>query len=31
MGRGPKPADNTRAFDARAVSTRLGPSIVRPT
>jgi hypothetical protein len=31
MGHGPKPADNPRAFDARAVSTRLGPSIVRPT
>ena len=31
MGRGPKPADNTRAFDARAVSTRLCPSIERPT
>jgi len=30
MGRGPKPADDRRAFDARDVQTRLGPSIVRP-
>jgi hypothetical protein len=31
MGRGPKPADDRRAFDARAVMERLGPTIVRPT
>jgi hypothetical protein len=31
MGRGPKPADDRRAFDARAVLERLGPNIVRPT
>ena len=31
MGKGPKPADNARAFDAHAVSARLGPTIVRPT
>jgi len=30
MGRGPKPAEDRRAFDARAVVDRLGPSIVRP-
>jgi hypothetical protein len=30
MGRGPKPADNARAFDARDVLARLGPSIVLP-
>ena len=30
MGRGPKPADNPRAFDARDVTVRLGPTIVRP-
>ena len=30
MGRGPKPADNSRAFDARDVLNRLGPSIVLP-
>lgn len=31
MGRGPKPADDRRAFDARAVMERLGPTLVRPT
>ena len=30
MGRGAKPADDPRAFDAREVMTRLGPTIVRP-
>ena len=30
LGRGPKPADDPRAFDAREVMTRLGPSIIRP-
>lgn len=30
MGRGPKPADDVRAFDARAVIANLGPRIVRP-
>jgi hypothetical protein len=30
MGRGPKPASNPRAFDARDVLNRLGPSIVLP-
>lgn len=30
MGRGAKPAEDTRAFDAREVTTRLGPTIVRP-
>jgi hypothetical protein len=30
MGRGAKPENDPRAFDARAVTTRLGPSIVRP-
>jgi hypothetical protein len=30
MGRGPKPADNPRAFDARDVMNRLGPSIILP-
>ena len=30
MGRGPKPADNPRAFDARDVLARLGPTIVPP-
>jgi hypothetical protein len=30
MGRGPKPADDRRAFEARAVVDRLGPTIVRP-
>jgi hypothetical protein len=29
-GRGPKPADNVRAFDAREVMNRLGPSIQTP-
>jgi len=29
-GRGPKPASNLRAFDAREVLDRLGPSIVTP-
>jgi len=31
MGRGPKPADDRRAFDAREVTMRLAPAIVRPT
>ena len=31
MHRGPKPADDPRAFDARAVVANLGPRIVRPT
>lgn len=30
LGRGPKPADNVRAFDAREVIDRLGPTIVLP-
>ncbi|MFL6863817.1 MAG: CC0125/CC1285 family lipoprotein, partial [Allosphingosinicella sp.] len=30
MGKGPKPADNRRAFDARDVLARLGPSIEMP-
>jgi hypothetical protein len=30
LGRGPKPADNLRAFDARAVIDNLGPSIMMP-
>ncbi|MEO8114247.1 MAG: hypothetical protein ABI655_07705 [Phenylobacterium sp.] len=30
MGRGAKPADDTRAFDARAVVENLGPRIQRP-
>ncbi|MBT9474028.1 MAG: hypothetical protein V4514_23395 [Pseudomonadota bacterium] len=30
MGRGAKPADDVRAFDARAVIANLGPRIVRP-
>jgi hypothetical protein len=30
MGRGPKPTDNTRAFDARDVLARLGPTIELP-
>ncbi len=30
MGRGPKPADNLRAFDAHEVVSRLGPSIQMP-
>jgi hypothetical protein len=30
MGRGEKPADDPRAFDAREVTTRLASSIVRP-
>ena len=29
-GRGPKPGNNVRAFDAREVIDRLGPSIVTP-
>ena len=29
--KGPKPADNPRAFDAHMVADRLGPTIVRPT
>jgi hypothetical protein len=30
MGKGPKPTDNLRAFDAREVKTRLGPKIQAP-
>jgi hypothetical protein len=30
IGRGPKPRDNVRAFDARAVIDSIGPSIVLP-
>ena len=30
MGRGPRPADNPRVFDAREVMANLGPSIQRP-
>ena len=30
LGRGPKPRDNVRAFDAREVMNNLGPSIVTP-
>jgi hypothetical protein len=30
LGRGPKPAADPRAFDAREVVSRLGPTIVRP-
>jgi hypothetical protein len=30
MGRGAKPADDPRAFDARAVMENLGPRVVRP-
>jgi hypothetical protein len=30
LGRGPKPANNVRAFDAREVMANLGPSIVTP-
>lgn len=30
MGRGPKPANNPRAFDARAVLQNLGPQTTRP-
>lgn len=30
LGRGPKPASDPRAFDAREVAERLGPTIVRP-
>lgn len=30
MGKGPKPIDNVRAFDARAVKERLGPKIQMP-
>ncbi|HTK33725.1 MAG TPA: hypothetical protein VL358_00380 [Caulobacteraceae bacterium] len=31
MGKGAKPANDPKAFDARAVQTRLGPTIARPT
>ncbi|MDF2389179.1 hypothetical protein JMG10_47655 [Nostoc ellipsosporum NOK] len=31
MGKGPKPSDNLRAFDAHEVVSRLGPSIQMPT
>ena len=30
LGRGPKPSDNVRAFDAREVMNNLGPSIIAP-
>lgn len=30
MGRGPKPAADPRAFDAREVASRLSPTVVRP-
>ena len=30
MGHGPKPADDRKVFDARAVMANLGPSIVKP-
>lgn len=30
MGRGRKPGDNVRAFDAREVMTRLGPEVLHP-
>lgn len=30
VGRGPKPSDNVRAFDARAVIANIGPSVVLP-
>ena len=30
LGRGPKPANDPRAFDAREVMANLGPTIVRP-
>ncbi|MDO9223153.1 MAG: hypothetical protein Q7U20_05490 [Caulobacter sp.] len=30
LGRGPKPVNDPRAFDAREVMTNLGPGIVRP-
>jgi hypothetical protein len=30
LGRGPKPADNVHAFDARAVVENIGPSVVMP-
>jgi hypothetical protein len=30
LGRGPKPSDNERAFDARAVIKAVGPSVVVP-
>ena len=30
LGRGPKPTDNVRAFDAREVMRNLGPTIVTP-
>jgi hypothetical protein len=30
-GKGPKPSDNVRAFDAHEVLSRLGPSIQMPT
>lgn len=30
IGRGPKPADDPRAFDAREVMSNLGPAILRP-
>ena len=31
IGRGPKPADNLRAFDARSVIQNLGPTVTMPT
>ena len=30
MGKGPKPAGNVRAFDARAVMANIGPTVVLP-
>ncbi|MEO5865485.1 MAG: hypothetical protein ABIS14_02305, partial [Sphingomonas sp.] len=30
VGRGPKPANNVRAFDARAVVDHIGPSVILP-
>jgi len=31
MGRGPKPAGDVNAFDAREVINNLGPRVMRPT
>ena len=30
LGKGPKPANNVRAFDARAVLQSLGPAVMEP-
>jgi hypothetical protein len=30
MGKGPKPAGNVRAFDARSVMSNIGPTVVMP-